>query len=100
MWRLKLARHWLVVGLSDPFPGGLPQCAERPQLEAGGQIYSLDNDVLQGAANRSRACPVLVRRRQYMPLEGNNVGEGLLEESPRIKAAKIPVVSHADEPGV
>ncbi|CAL5228469.1 g11610 [Coccomyxa viridis] len=38
--------------------------------------------------------------RQYMPLEGNNVGEGLLEESPRIKAAKIPVVSHADEPGV
>ena len=38
-------------------------------------------------------------RRQYMPLEGNNVGEGLLEESPRIKAAKIPVVSHSDDPG-
>ena len=43
---------------------------------------------------------MLACRRQYMPLEGNNVGEGLLEESPRIKAAKIPVVSHADEPGV
>jgi hypothetical protein len=35
-----------------------------------------------------------------MPLEGNNVGEGLLEESPRIKAAKMPVVpSHSDDPG-